>query len=213
LSDDGAAAGPGICEPALGVRRIVERAEQRGRWPRDRPRVVLRGQRAMRERRRLLLGSVRSPIAELPRRSSDPVRAERRDMQNVPGLLLPFVHWRPLRSRVLHVRRAGMCGRRAVLWRQVRGGHVRRAQLRMQDLGQRLRAELRVLLAAVRRRAMLDRVVVLHSAGRRLRSRGRLLRGHLHHRPGTGARYLRRPPDGSELLQRRCGRECLQRMR
>ena len=149
----------------------------------------------------------------LRRRGAHQLRGRRRSVHHVARVLLALVRGRAVRDASLCLRRARMHFGRRLLRRNVLGGNVQGAEQRMQDLGQHVRTELRVLLAALRVGSLLDRIVVLHPERRHVRARPRLLRRRLHDGRRRVGGYLQRTARRGDVLQRRRRRDGVQRMR
>lgn len=169
-----------------GVRRIVRyynHPRRRRRQQRGHERVR-GGRRAVPRRHGLLLGPVRSAGRHLPRGSPHQLRGDGSSVRDIARLLLAVVRRRLVLGRGVHVGRRIVHHRHAVLRRNVCERDVQGAQHRLQDRGQHVLAELRVLLAAMRGRAVLDRFVLLRPSGRHLHAGPGLLRRGLHDRSG-----------------------------
>ena len=168
---------------------------------------------ALRERRRVLLGPVRSPGGVLRRRGAHQLRGRRRSVHDVARVLLALVRGRAVFDANLRIRRARMRVRRRLLQRDVLRRRVQGAQQRVQDVGQRVRTELRVLLAALLVGSLLDGIVVLHPERRHVRARPRLLRGRVHDGRRRVGGYLQRTARRGDVLQRRRRRDGVQDVR
>jgi hypothetical protein len=195
------------------VRRGVRHRHHDGNKRRRRCESLRGRGEPLRERQRLLLGSLRPANGILRGRCARQLRGGARALRDVSRLLLALVRRRAMLGAGMRVGRARVRVGRRLLQRSVRRRRLQGAHSGVPDVGQRMRDERRVLLAALRVRAMLDRVVLLHPEPRRVHRELRLLRRRVHDRPGPDDRHVRRSPRRRDVLQRRGRRDRVQRVR